>query len=52
MTTQSEESYALARAKLVVWLSDREDDIANSIEDFGELKEVFKVVFGRDAASS
>lgn len=34
-------------AELVLWLSDHEDDIADGVNDFGDLARVFKFVFGR-----
>ena len=36
--------------KLASFLLDRESDIANSVEDFGELASVFEEIFGRKPA--
>ena len=36
-------------AALTRWLLSREDDIATSIEDFGELKKVFRELICREA---
>ena len=33
---------------LINWLVDRECDIADGVEDFGELRRVFKLLIGRD----
>ena len=41
-----------ALAKLKTWLLCREYDIGNSIEDFGELKEVFEELIGRKASNA
>ena len=34
--------------KLKEWLESREMDIAHDIEDFGELREAFKAIVGRE----
>lgn len=31
------------------WLSEREQDIADGVEDFGELRPIFFSLFGRNA---
>lgn len=36
---------------LLNWLEAHEDDIANAIDDFGELKSVFRLVVGREPES-
>lgn len=38
-----------ARLAFNEWLSQREEDIALDIEDFGMLKPVFRSIFGRSA---
>jgi hypothetical protein len=35
--------------RLQGFLIDRENDIALDIEDFGELREIFKIIIGKDA---
>lgn len=35
--------------RLKPWLDNREQDIAHSIEDFGDLQGVFRDLFGREA---
>jgi len=33
----------------LIWLKGRESDIADGIEDFGELQELFHQLYGRNA---
>lgn len=35
----------------IIWLHRHEQDIHLSINDFGDLKDIFKALFGRDAGA-
>lgn len=46
------EKFDSSAVALTRWLAAREDDIAVGIEDFGELRQVFSSIIGRQAKSA